>query len=175
VAKAHADHADDQVLLSGACCTIPSLARRALGEENAKACQRKDSGEKFATESDALDACFQVVLANWTTPLWGRMRLMRDPKPDAFSNAGGRVSLGVVTDLWASEAEARANAGGESENATAVQSGPAVPQDYVDANFTADTFAEEIKRTAGKAVPLAAKDMGVDASVVSEWREHLGL
>jgi len=50
-----------------------------------------------------------------------------------------------------------------------------VPADYEIAGFNAATFADEIKRTGSKAVPLAAKEMGVDASVVAEWREHLGL
>lgn len=152
----------------------------ALGETNATACHRKASGDKFSTTSDKLDECFQIALANWKQPIWGRMRLVNDPWPSGkqvFSNAGNRLSLGIVTDLWASEAEAKANAGGESESSAAVtaQGGPTVPPDYVEAGFTVATFADEVKRTGGKAVPLAAKEMGVDASIVSEWREHLGL
>ena len=153
----------------------------ALGEQDARACHRKEAGDKFSTKSDALDACFQVALANWTQPLWGRMRLMNDPSSDekaVFSTSGKRGSIGVITDLWSSEAEARESAGGSDENTTTLQSapaGPVVPADYVSAGFDANSFGEEIKRTSGKAVPLAAKEMGVDASVVAEWREHLGL
>ena len=150
-----------------------------LGESNAMVCHTKAMGTKYSTESELLDACFTAALSSFSEPIYGRFRLVADPRVDAvFGDENKRNSLGIITDLYGSEAQAREAAnveGTEVTSTTQAQAGPAVPQDYVDAGFDASMFADEVKRTSGKAVPLAAKELAVDASVVSEWREHLGL
>jgi len=149
----------------------------ALGEPDPAKCHTMSMNTKFSTESDDLDVCIQVALTAWTNPIWGRFRLVADPRVDAVSN-DRRLNLGVITDLYATEAAAReaANVEGDAEGtATTVQGGPAVPETYVAAGFNPDMFADEIKRTASKPVPLAAKELDVDSSIVGAWREHLGL
>jgi len=141
------------------------------------ACHTKEMATKHSTESELLDGCFTAALSSFSAPIYGRFRLVADPRVDAvFGDENKRNSLGVITDLYNNQAEAREAANVEGTEVTStVQSGPAVPQDYIDAGFDANSFGEEIKRTGNKPVPLAAKEMGVDASIVSEWREHLGL
>jgi len=159
---------------------------QALDESNDEACHRMvtdpNQRDRYATTSERLNNCFQVALSNWAEPIWGRFRFMRNPAPESvdkrvFSSTGNRVTMAVVTDLWASQTEAQESVGGDGETSatTVAVSGPEVPQEYIAAGFDAATFGDEVKRTASKPVPLAAKEMGLDASVVSEWREHLGI
>jgi len=149
----------------------------ALGEPDPTKCHTIAQGTKHSTASEQLDACFQIALSSWTAPIYGRLRLVADPRPDAISGNGNRLSLGIVTDLFISEAAAREAAGSEEGEAGApAPAAPAVPDEYAALGESAlATWKGEIERTKDMPPAVAAGQVGVDVTHVLAWREYLGL
>lgn len=150
----------------------------ALGEPDPTKCHVTAEGTKWSTESAQLDACFQIALSSWSAPIWGRLRLVADPRVDAVSGNGNRLSLGIVTDLYASESAAREAAGdddGAGTSAPSAPAGPQVPDEYAGLDNALDIWKGELERTKAMPPAVAAGQVGVDVSHVLVWREHLGL
>jgi len=146
-----------------------------LGEDDPLKCHTKDQSSKFSTESDALDACLTLALSSWSQPIYGRIRLVSDPRVDAVSG-DWRLNLGVVTDLYKSQAEAAEAAGQENGQGESATAGPSLPSGYVAlGDGGMEVWKGELERTKAMPPAVAAQQVGADVAEVLAWREHLGL
>lgn len=82
----------------------------ALGEENPKAFRRIGSGTKYDTSSKKLDTCLRIVEVPWMEPAWALLVPVRDPRIDATSKSGTRLTIPALTVIYQSQEEAQAAA-----------------------------------------------------------------
>lgn len=77
-----------------------------LGEKNFKAYtpsgDQNASGNKTTntTAGSSLDECLRFVANPWSGPIYSRLTLVPDPRPEALSNAGNRLSIAALTELY---------------------------------------------------------------------------
>jgi len=149
----------------------------ALGESDPTKCHVIAEGTKHSTESPQLDACFQIALSNWLEPIYGRLRLVADPRVDALAGSGNRLNLGIVTDLYPNEAKAREAAASEQgDEGSAVSAAvPPLPTGYQELENGRDIWEGEVERTKSMAPAVAAAQVGADVSEVIAWREYKAL
>jgi len=124
----------------------------ALGESDARKYQPRDTGTRLDTESEKLSLCLNILTRTWKKPVWGRLMLVPDPRVDALTNKGRRLSVPALVEIFANEAAARAAAEAEStETSTTAKSsaGKAIPDAYVD---YPEMFKEAVDRFKVKGV-----------------------
>lgn len=86
----------------------------ALGEQNPAAYiptgySTNEWGQEHETTSEQLSACLRFVAEEWAAPLWAKMHLCPDPRKDAvYGSENKRLSLPIITEIFASEADAKA-------------------------------------------------------------------
>jgi hypothetical protein len=157
-----------------------------LGEDNPAAFEvigkidTKDRPSKFATTSEKLSQCLRVLGKTWKSPAWCRIATVLDPRVDAKSKKGGRITIPVMLEMFHNEAEARAAVEEQKGGATEpTHSGngtgePAYPKDYADIP-TEWVSALGTAVAEGGAPAKIAKDLGVSVKDVMVWRKHLNL
>lgn len=129
----------------------------ALGEENAKAYTpigtKTPNGKRDATTnttSDNLSRCVKLVSARWSIPLYARVLLVPDPRPDALTNSGGRLSIAVIEELFGpgdqglTMAKAAADQELEERGKEAGPGHPGLPENWQDAGLEA--WLEELSK-----------------------------
>ncbi len=95
----------------------------ALGEGNPKAFRRIGSGTKLDASSKQLDACLRIVEVPWAKTAWALLVPVRDPRLDATSKSGARLTVPALTVIYQNQEEAQAATqeltGGETAPANA--------------------------------------------------------
>lgn len=137
----------------------------ALGEKDPHNHQLKGSGIRFATESDKLSEALGILHQEWDVPVWCRILPVYDPRVDAMSKQGKRLTIPTIADIYGDKAEAEAAAeklrGSAQEAATeteASSSGPPIPAEWSGAE---DYWKEQVvalkAECENKPWPLAKK------------------
>jgi len=94
----------------------------ALGEPDAKkyiieGMAETEDGKKYETTAPMLKKYLGIVSSKWTKPIWGRLHLISDFRKGAVSKKSGkRWSIPVISEVWATEADAQAAADTELED-----------------------------------------------------------
>lgn len=71
-----------------------------LGEKNFKAYTPFGEGTTGATEGSEFDACLRFISNSWSSAIYSRLTLVPDPRPEALSNAGNRLSVATLTEIY---------------------------------------------------------------------------
>ncbi len=86
---------------------IPLFSQRrmelweALGEKNFKAYTPSGEGKTTgATEGSEFDSCLRFISNSWSSAIYSRLTLVPDPRPEALSNAGNRLSVATLTEIY---------------------------------------------------------------------------
>jgi len=137
-------------------------------------------GDNLSTTSDKLDEALGLIIAPYT--VWARRATVADPRVDALTKDGKRLTLPVLWEFFNSEADARKAA--TEELAARAERQAAKAGVSVDGNkpplpevWKVDEkgFIESIKLYAGKPIPLAAKDLMVTNEELVVWKGYLKL
>jgi hypothetical protein len=149
----------------------------ALGEPNPKKSQMIGGG-KLATESETLSRCLGIFYHSWKSSPWARVVPVPNPRYDAVSGTGNRLSLPALVDLYPSQdaaQEAAGTAGGTSPTATGE---PVIPDMWKE---LPGEFRAEIRKIkeSGKPLPIAFREVGGEKlfgctlAELTAWLDHV--
>jgi len=83
----------------------------ALGEDNPEAYTVIDSGTEYDTVSAKLNKLLGLIRVKpWAQSLWCMMYLCPDPRVDALSGSGSRLSVPIITEIYLGQEAAQAKA-----------------------------------------------------------------
>lgn len=83
----------------------------ALGEDEPEAYAQIGTGHKYETSSDKLSRILSAIqVQTWRKPLWIRLMLIDDPRAEAVTNAGRRLTRPYIMELFTGEPAAHAAA-----------------------------------------------------------------
>lgn len=68
----------------------------------------REQPSEVATTSDRLSTCLRAYVVDWTQPVYARLKLLPDPRVDAVTGAGNRLTIPVIWELFENEAAAKA-------------------------------------------------------------------
>lgn len=153
-----------------------------LGETNAEAYQPIGSG-KFATKSEKLSQCLQIVGAKWNSPIWARVITIPDPRVDAQTDEGKRFTLPALFEIFGDEATAKSAAKADLERLNASSNGNGngatkslpIPAAYVGEyeqmwrDNVAKVKGEFATKPAPPVVAAQAKGLGVTPEELTAW------
>lgn len=160
---------------------------QALGEPNAKAYTAMGtmtpSGKKEAstnTTSEVLSKCIAFVIGKWGVPIYSRVLLVPDPRPDAKSSGGNRLSIACLSEIFGPDQESFELARdigaaeiAESGASVVAPDHPTLPENWQDAGHDA-WVAELVKHGTDKpAAVVAQAAYGDTADLVSEWWAYM--
>lgn len=103
-----------------------------LGESDPRVYNQIGSA-RFATTSTQLSECLGIASVNWTNPVWARVAMVQDPRVDAVSGGGNRLTRPALLHIYEDEAEAREDAGRTEETVTVTSSAdlrPPLPEQW---------------------------------------------
>ena len=63
---------------------------------------------EIATTSDTLSTCLRAYTTDWARPVYARLKLLPNPRVDAVTGAGNRLTIPVICELFKDKAEAEA-------------------------------------------------------------------
>lgn len=95
-----------------------------------------DRGKEQETTAESLSTLLRFSVEKWNAMLWGRLHLCKDPRVDAVSKNGNRLSLPLISELFGSQEEAQAACSDSEATATkpaASGSYPEMPAEWGDA------------------------------------------
>lgn len=161
----------------------------ALGEDDLRMYQPIDTGERFSTKAPKLSECLQILVSRWIAPMWCRVVLVPDPRPDAVyeSKTSGetkRLTIPCVTEIFGSEKEAREIVAKEREERGQTEGTPPLPDAWAEISTDWAECVLSIKQVAkgSAAIPIVAKaikelygsDLGASAAEVVAWFPYVG-
>jgi hypothetical protein len=129
----------------------------ALGEEDPKKFRRIGSGTKHDTSSKQLNICLRIVEAPWMNPTWALLVPVRDPRLDATSKSGTRLTIPALTAIYQNQEEAQTAAqeltGGEAA-AVANNSKPRLPTLWAGNESNWQNHVAKVKEALGSKPPI---------------------
>lgn len=152
---------------------------QSLGEEDPKVSQLPGDG-KLATTSEKLASCLTVFyMCPWPNPLWARVVPVPSPRPDAITNAGKRLNVPILLDLYPSQAAAQEAAGTAGSTTSPAATGePVVPNEWRD---YPGEFKAEVKKMkeSNKPLPVVFNEAGGEErfgctlAELTTWLDHV--
>jgi len=140
----------------------------ALGEENPEAYAQMDAQHKFATTSDKLSRILSALRTQvWRKPLWVRLMLIDDPKADAVSGSGRRITRPYIMEIFPTEADAHKAALEEAPDLPKQEEIPFDAPPAEEAAEPADMASEAAAPSDAPSVPSAWADYP------ESWKEEL--
>lgn len=131
---------------------------KSLGEDDGLKAARENSKtaagkpNKLATSSSTLSRCLGLAQGKWGAPLWLRLALVPDPRPEAVSGSDNRRSIPAVVEIFGpgavGETRARAAALEEAEEngGAATSTHPPLPKNWTGKDGGEKVLVEWLKK-----------------------------